>query len=428
MDDTGDTGPGDDDDDDDDDSSETGVVSDALPCDVQEFLDANCWMCHDASPSFGAPMPLATRTDFEVPATSDPTEAVHERVLARITDPAEPMPATGMLPADQRAVLEDWIADGRPPGDGNCMIGDDDDDDDDDTTPEVPCDDPDIFTASAADGGGGGFEVPIVDDLYACFVLDIPFAAIEQGTAWGPVIDDDRVVHHMLLLRTNDPTLTPGEVVPNCEVITLSSTMLMGWGPGSGVYEMPEDAGLELPDPGERLVLQIHYNNTAGYDDAVDASGFAVCTTDEPREHNAATLWLGTTDIAIGANSTGTATGDCDTTGLSEPFTMLMSWPHMHQHGSQFVTDVLRSGGGTDPVVDVPAYDFDSQIYYPHDPAIVVEPGDVLRTTCTYDNTTGSDVYWGEATDQEMCFNFATVYPIELFDPQGRFCVGGGFF
>ena len=46
-----------------------------------------------------------------------------------------------------------------------------------------------------------------------------------------------------------------------------------------------------------------------------------------------------------------------------------------------------------------------------------VEPGDVLRTTCTYDNDGDVAVTVGEGTGDEMCFNFALVYPIDAFGP-----------
>lgn len=395
-----------------------------IPCEVQDFLSDNCWMCHSASPKFGAPMPLAEPTDFEVPSVSDLTTPVHAMVANRIANEADPMPETGLLPAEDRAVLETWIAQGRPLDPVEACEGSDETGEEPPNV-DAPCDDPFVVTAHAQ-GSDDGFQVPLTDDLYQCFVVAAPFAAADQGTAWAPVIDDDRVVHHMLLLTDPSGLLQPGDLVPNCATLSLTSNMLMGWGPGSGVYEMPDEAGLELPNPGANLVLQVHYNNTAGYDDAVDSSGFAVCSTSEPRPNVAATLWLGTTDIDVGAGETDSATGACDTSGVAQPFTMLMSWPHMHQFGSQFVTNVERIGGGIDPVVTVPAYSFDSQIYYPHDPGIVVQPGDVLRTTCTYDNTSGSSVGFGEGTAEEMCFNFATVYPIDLFNAQNRQCLGGG--
>ena len=427
---------GDDDDDDDapgteEGSGDTAPVDGGIPCEVQELLAAECWMCHDETPSFGAPMSLVTIDDFSVPAVSDVTRPVFELVLERTAADTKPMPPSGLLEDAERSVLVDWIDAGMPEADQT--------DCEPETPPDgwgpeaLPCEPDAMFTAFAPDGQGDGFAVPTVTDLYQCFVLDSPFSPDQQGIAWAPVIDDERVVHHMLLLSSDDASLQPGSVVPDCGSLTLSTSMIMGWAPGSPNFIMPDEAGLELPNPGQRLVLQIHYNNAAGHLDAVDASGFAMCTTDTPRDNTAATLWLGTTEIDIPANGTATATGECDTERTGQPTTVMMSWPHMHEFGTTFTTEVVRQGGQVETIVDVPAFNFDNQIYYEHDPPFVLQPGDILRTTCNYDNPTGSSVGFGEDTGDEMCFNFALVYPIDAYDVNlpllpptaGRFCYDG---
>lgn len=293
------------------------------------------------------------------------------------------------------------------------------------------------FRAFADGTDGEPFAVPDVDDIYMCFVFDNPFGALTQGTAWAPVIDDERVVHHWLLMKTDNPDYIPGTAFP-CGGDTLLLQMLMGWAPGTPNFVMPDEAGLELPGADERFVLQIHYNNTAGYDDALDNSGVALCTTDEPREHTASTLWLGTANIDIPAGESITTSGICDT-GLraSEPFKMLLNWPHMHELGDSIRTEVARGGisGPVETLVDIPQWNFENQIYYPHEPSIEVMPGDVLRTTCSYTNDTAQDVSYGGGTGDEMCFDFALVYPITAFDMEnpigppeiGRYCVSGFF-
>jgi hypothetical protein len=40
-----------------------------------------------------------------------------------------------------------------------------------------------------------------------------------------------------------------------------------------------------------------------------------------------------------------------------------------------------------------------------------VYPGDKMTTRCTWNNTTDSTVKWGEATNEEMCFNLLAYYP-----------------
>ncbi len=420
------------------DGSSSGAPAGDIPCDVRLAIARNCGECHGDTPMFGAPMSLRTLDDLRMPAKTDPTISVYEMMLRRISDPQSPMPPDSSMTSDDAALITEWIGAGMEPYVGPAC---------DDAPPQeepwgpdaLPCEP--VVEFLAHDGSeSGGFHVPIVQDLYQCFVFESPFGAEEQGTAWAPIIDDARVVHHWLLLQNTDPSLQPGDSFPCGQSIQLDSPMLMGWAPGTPNFVMPEEAGLELPGPGENVILQIHYNNTAGLTDAIDRSGVALCTTETPRENAAATLWLGSLEIDIPAGGTQTVVGDCHT-GLraSEPVTMLASWPHMHELGVSIKTDLIRGGNtdNTENLVDVPVWNFNNQIYYPHDPPIQITPGDVLRTTCRYENPHDYPVGFGEGTGDEMCFDFSLVYPITAFDLEnpygpptlGRYCVGlGGAF
>ena len=62
---------------------------------------------------------------------------------------------------------------------------------------------------------------------------------------------------------------------------------------------VPAGVGLELPDPGSWLTLEVHYNNGAKIPDAHDRSGVAMCTPDTPRPNAAGVITLGSIAIAI---------------------------------------------------------------------------------------------------------------------------------
>jgi hypothetical protein len=47
---------------------------------------------------------------------------------------------------------------------------------------------------------------------------------------------------------------------------------------------------------------------------------------------------------------------------------------------------------------------------------VVLEPGDALRTGCTFDNGTGQGVSFGQSAFQEMCFQFAISHPVGALD------------
>lgn len=411
--------------------ADDGTAIGDIPCDVADVLAANCNSCHSDPVQFGATMPLETIEHFLVPAVTDPARSVAELVLARMVDAERPMPADSSLSDADRGIIEAWIADGMPGEEGAECEGVADDGGDPWGPDELPCEPDQTFLATNA-AGDSGFAVPQVDDLYQCFAFDSPFTDTTQGIAWAPVIDDARVVHHWLLLR-GDETVENG-VYP-CDAIAVDSPMIMGWAPGTPNFIMPEEAGLELPGPGEKVILQIHYNNSAGHADVSDKSGVALCTTEEPRENLASTLWLGSLQIDVPPGETQEVVSDCDTTRLDEPVHMLLSWPHMHEVGSAIKTELLREGTGEpEMLANVPNWNFENQIYYPHTPTVTINPGDILRTTCTFDNQTGQRVTFGEGTGDEMCFDFSIVYPITAFDVQnpfgppelGRYCVDFG--
>jgi hypothetical protein len=62
----------------------------------------------------------------------------------------------------------------------------------------------------------------------------------------------------------------------------------------------------------------------------------------------------------------------------------------------------------------VDPFQFENQQYYPHEPEVLLQPGDALRTRCTYDNPGDQPVFLGEGTEDEMCFNFVMIYPLDL--------------
>jgi len=414
----GGTGSADGDDDEGDPSGDDPMAG--LPCAVRDVLVAECGQCHGEPPKFGAPMRLVDFADLHVPGTSDPTRAVFELVGERLVDVAKPMPPGAEIDAAAKQVLLAWIADGAPE-DPQADCGDEPDPtgDGDPIGPDaLPCESPTTLVAHAQ-GAATPFHVPAVgaDDLYQCFAFASPFAAGAQATAWAPIIDDERVIHHWILYRTDAPP--QGDTFPCDTSLQVQADFVAGWAPGGGNVEMPEHVGLELGGPDEFFVLQVHYHNTAHYDDALDASGVAFCVADEPRPQTAGVLTLGTVGIQIPAGAQGhQETGQCGflTTVFWPEMHILGASPHMHELGRAMKTELHRGGGVVETIVDVPQFDFNSQLMYLLDSEIVVQPGEVLTTTCTYDNPGATPVSFGEGTGDEMCFDFVLAYPIDQID------------
>lgn len=407
-------------------------AADAMPADVQAIVEARCASCHSAPPRFGAPMALTTLEAMHASAVTDPARHVYEVVGQRIHDAARPMPPGAPLPADELAVLDAWIAAGAPAGEGIASdagrpmgppVG-----------PEhLPCDVTHEFRAHAP---GGALDAPYTLDaagnVVMCFAFASPFTDVEQGTAFAPIIDDARVLHHWIIFGASSlPSgVEPGQAWECGTALAQDSQFLTGWAPGGRNTVMPDDMGRELAPPGGYVILQVHYWNVAGYTDVRDRSGVALCTTQTPRPHEIGTSTLGSLAIAIPPRARGhEVVGTC-TPAITEPVTIVASGPHMHERGVSLRTEVLRGGSESEVemLVDVARWDFNSQTAYAAPGgALVIQPGDVLRTTCVYDNPDDATAYFGERTENEMCFNFVSAFPTgalatELGRPR-RLCI-----
>ena len=398
-------------------SSDSGVLEgpSGLPCDVAGVISDNCSMCHADPMQFGAPMSLLTHDDFHMPALSDVTRAVHELVGERIDDPDSPMPPGGTMSEEDKDVLRAWVNAGAPQSSEDCTV--DPGDDDPPVGPDaLPCEPTHVFTAHAS-GSDDGFVVPDVDNLYQCFTFRSDLAPGTQATAWAPITDDERVLHHWILYRTQTPQ-EDGGVMP-CNMPS-DARFVAGWAPGGTNYVMPEDVGLEFGGPDDYFILQVHYNNSAHYSDSIDRSGVALCEAEEPRPLEAGIFTLGSLSINIPAGAEDhTVEGTCPawaTSALPAPVHVLASFPHMHQLGRRITTDILRGGDASavETLIDVEPFQFENQQYSPHEPEVLIHPGDALRTRCTYDNPGDQPVFLGEGTEDEMCFNFVMIYPLDI--------------
>jgi len=338
-----------------------------------------------------------------------PDMKVWELVQMRTHDAANPMPPSGLMDADRLAALDSYFGAGLPVNDAACepgsmiegpAVG-----------PEhLPCEVTDTFVAFGEGASGGYGLAADAGNHFECFVFDAPWDEGAQGVGFAPIIDDDRVVHHWILFSSQELDRPSGTSFDCGSEMPRDATFLTGWAPGGQNRLTPEDVGMQLPPPGSKLLLQIHYWNVAGHDDVSDRSGVAMCT-DYGREHTSGVHTLGSLQIAIPPRTSEWSTSGTCTPDIDEPVHVLGSGPHMHNLGASLKTEVLRGGSedDIDMMVNVESWDFNSQTGYAT--PMVINPGDVIRTTCTYSNPTDTMVYFGDRTEDEMCFNFITAYP-----------------
>ena len=245
-------------------------------------------------------------------------------------------------------------------------------------------------------------------DRYVCFGFDVPKeAAKRQLIRVTPQIDNESIVHHLLLLSA--PTAQPTQPTPCAALPPLDWRLLYAWAPGTPPLELPPEAG--YPIKGEEtvhLVLQVHYSNLKKLAGQVDNSGVSLCVTGQLRPFDADIMAFGSVNFSLGPHQTTKlrCTSDVPT---STKMTFFQSWPHMHTFGVAFDSRLKRASGVEEVLASTDAYSFYDQVTYPTN--VVAEAGDKVVTTCVWNNPTSDIVPFGEATSEEMCFNFISYYP-----------------
>jgi hypothetical protein len=213
-----------------------------------------------------------------------------------------------------------------------------------------------------------------------------------------------------------------GQVNRNVTGTLLGSdaSLIAPWSAGECSYEPPSNIGLRLPDPGSdrQLVAQWHYANATGSSRA-DASKIIVCVEPAGDRTVAAYTVLGTESLngAIGTPPGATAQfGDGCLNEADAPIALVAVAPHMHRIGTDARVVIEHAAGGATVVHDEP-FSFGAYQHYAID--AVLNPGDLVYTECTFDNTTMGNVRFGLPTTSEMCYAFALSHPVGALDKPG---------
>lgn len=378
--------------------SSDAITSDILPCDIDAIFAERCRTCHADPPLSGAPMPLLTLKDLYADAVLTPGKKVYEAVGIRIHDDARPMPQrpNPRLTLSETATLDAWIAAGAPAGSVACR-----DAGADAAVLPLNCT-PDQRIRPAAKHA-----VPSGPDVYVCYGFDTTTAEKRHVIAAAPRIDNTRVVHHVLLFHA------PNSVSPIPEPCGPAGgsnwRLVTGWAPGGKNLELPAEAGFPEETGTTHWALQIHYNNALGLPEQVDETGYDLCTTRDLRPYDADILATGTLNVNIPPRSTHTTQCDVEIPPNYGRIKVVSSWAHMHRLGRAEYARRVRNGEEA-TLLDVPNFDFSvgggaSSI------SVDLAAGDTVRTTCKWQNTGDRPVYFGEGTDDEMCFAFMTYFP-----------------
>jgi hypothetical protein len=425
--------------------------------DVEPILQQHCDMCHLNNGI--APMPLVTYQDAKPYAalmavqTSSRLMPPWGAVSTADCSPPLSWKDDPSLTADQIAALAAWSAAGAPEGD--------------------PLEAPPAQTLQpiALSGANADVSPPTpwaltnpTSDEFRCFVLDPSIAETTYLNGSFVVPGNTQVVHHALVFA--DPTGASRALVTNQATQSYDcfggpgvpqTTLLAAWAPGAVPTDYPANVGAPLA-AGTLLVMQVHYHphkSTASLDP--DTTHFQMRLTSEPPQYFALTILPGNFQMPVGPLGNGllpgpgdppagpafvippNVSGHTETMQITIPGTMRgLNLPaqlpifsiggHEHYVGSAVQVNLHRANPAPGTAADqcllsIPRWDFDWQRAYRYDAPIdglpTIAPGDVVKITCTYDNTLDNakvvlslqeqrltqpqTVHLGETTLDEMC-------------------------
>ncbi|MDB4973707.1 MAG: hypothetical protein JWN48_2048 [Myxococcaceae bacterium] len=382
--------------------SGSGSGSKSLFCDALTVIQDKCQSCHTTPLAAGAPMPLVTYEDFQAQAKVTKGKKVYEVVSTRVHDPKSPMPAAAPLSAAELAPIDAWIAAGAPAGDDPTCAG----------KPVTPPADTQVWPPPGCEksykitaGNGTAVSVPAGQETHPQFTFDAPWGdAKVQAIAFRPITDNAKVLHHWILNGQGG-----------------TAAFIKGWAPGQDASlrkPLPDDVGIYLPSGKAVLRLDMHYNNLQGSAAELDQSGVEVCVTSTPRPTVATTFTgFGQLGIFLPPGQETDVVGTCNV-AVKQPVFLMTESPHAHKLATHMKLEVKRNGVST--VLHDSAFTFDAQISTPLPMQVELKAGDQVITTCHYKNDTKSFVTFGENTGNEMCFNFASYYPMGALSCNGQ--------
>jgi dopamine beta-monooxygenase len=181
-------------------------------------------------------------------------------------------------------------------------------------------------------------------------------------------------------------------------------------GVGAPDFAFPPGIGLRLA-AGTRLLLTLHLYN-ASDQTLTGRSGTLFKAAAAGEIQNFAELVLAGPTIGLTV-PTGTTTqqGNCAVSRITNaPIQVFALSQHMHKLGTHMKSVVTRTGSADIVLQDI-AYNFEEQKFHHTAQLVELRPGDTLTTYCTFANTTGASVGFGESSDDEMCFTDLYYYP-----------------
>jgi hypothetical protein len=248
--------------------------------------------------------------------------------------------------------------------------------------------------------------IPAGSERLWCSYIEAPTDDIRLRAATGKQMEGG---HHIAIFV--GLTGMPDEKMIDCTDISMGSLRFVTGAGGTGGkdLQMPEGVALTIKK-GETIVIQSHYINATTEDRVVmDAIDFNLTTVEEsPTNADPFSVMDSTFSVPAGAEDY-QIVSEC---GVPEPISLHMALGHTHDFGVLFSMDVVRDGVSEQIyyATDGPKMRDDPEILFFDEPIELV-PGDTIRVTCGWTNTTEHDLGWPE----EMCVGLLYYSPGQGF-------------
>lgn len=268
--------------------------------------------------------------------------------------------------------------------------------------------------------------VPPNETTYICHAFKMPNDTKYHGIGMIPEIVNKEIMHHILLFGCSD---TPSDELLNkavpCGMGSAGCQTIIGlWSVGQDGECHPDEYGFPIGNGGYQYTLiQLHWNNPQLKTGLTDSSGLTFYYTEKLRPNDAMVVMTGQQFLEIPPQTPSiTFEGTCkqECTKLIQPPSVNISaaFLHMHYQGISGSINMLRNGQVYKVLSQEDRYDYNSPVTIMHQPPIEFKAGDEIKVTCEFQSMNkNKTTYWGEGTQDEMCYGFITIYPaVKDFD------------
>eukprot|EP00794_Sanderia_malayensis_P011061 gene11061-12229_t len=265
------------------------------------------------------------------------------------------------------------------------------------------------------------WKVPAQETTYLCKTFELPSDQDYHIVASDPILDNRNVIHHMIIYGCDGDMKIEKDPF-NCIMGSARcQEMLVGWTVGGEGYCLPEKTGVRFGKTAAKFIqLQVHWTNDQKKTNYHDSSGFKIYYTPKLRMYDIGTLTIGQLHLELPPGQKqviqrGVCPAGCTRTMLgSNSNGINITGVAMHAHflGKNLTLAQYRNGKFLRMLGIDDAFNYNNPTSTRHKPAVVMLPGDELRTTCKFNTKTRSKTtYYGDGTYDEMCFAFVDYYP-----------------